>query len=351
MKATTLLIALYIFGAHGFTFIPHSRLLPSQANFKSEPIGSDLIRSSPSLRNLSRLNAKYGPFSSVPSEDSNFMDSDAFDKFDEWVGSQGNLKSSRESEFKFVLEELKAFIEERTGREEGEVTVVMDEEMTRGMAEVVSRKVHVLLSMRGVEGVDLMKACIEEAGEDGGLTSGLISFIIDFLEEFVSQSASLDSRNTQLLGSLIDFVRSNNDVAKVEEFFDGNVEELDGNFMAHLSRQEKRLLSSPSATVETAKLLDMFKVIKVLVMDAQGRALSEGGDVAVIVNQLLQYDDDETRVQVMRAGLEARDAEWKQQFFEKIEEVIGETEGIKSDDGREMRRRLETLQKNRNEFL
>lgn len=93
------------------------------------------------------------------------MDSDAFDKFDEWVGSQGDLKSSRESEFKFVLEELKAFIEERTGGEEGEVTVVMDEEMTRGMAEVVSRKVHVLLSMRGVEGVDLMKACIEEAGE------------------------------------------------------------------------------------------------------------------------------------------------------------------------------------------
>lgn len=121
--------------------------------------------------------------------------------------------------------------------------------------------------------------------------------------------------------------------------------------MAHLSRQEKRLLSSPSATVETAKLLDMFKVIKVLVMDAQGRALSEGGDVAVIVNQLLQYDDDEARVQVMRAGLEARDAEWKQQFFEKIEEVIGETEGIRSDDGREMRRRLETLQKNGNEFL
>ena len=92
----------------------------------------------------------------------------------------------------------------------------------------------------------------------------------------MEQSASLDARNAALMGEVLEFVKSHNDVPEVEAFFDSKVPELDGNFMAHLNRQEKRLLASPSATVETAKLLDMVKVVKVLSTEAVGRSLSEG---------------------------------------------------------------------------
>ncbi|GMH47252.1 hypothetical protein TrVE_jg10038 [Triparma verrucosa] len=282
------------------------------------------------------------------------MSSDVFDKFDDWVKSQDDLGKERTREFRGILEEVKRKIEERYGEgddNEEEIEVVMDDEMTRIMAEVVSRRVHVLLSMRGPEGVELMKECIREAGDDGGLTEGIISFIIDFLEEFVEQSASLDARNAALMGEVLEFVKSHNDVPEVEAFFDSKVPELDGNFMAHLNRQEKRLLASPSATVETAKLLDMVKVVKVLSTEAVGRSLSEGSNVAVIMNQLLQYDSDSTRVQVMRAGLATRDDLWKEEFFKKIDEAIIETKGMESEDGKEMRRRLETMQNDNNEFL
>ena len=79
--------------------------------------------------------------------------------------------------------------------------------------------------------------------------------------------------------------------------------------------------------------------------------VSSGSNVAVIMNQLLQYDSDSTRVQVMRAGLATRDDLWKEEFFKKIDEAIVETKGMESEDGKEMRRRLETMQNDNNEFL
>ena len=65
------------------------------------------------------------------------------------------------------------------------------------LLQLASTSTYFLLSMRGPEGVDVMKACIDEAGDDGGLTEGLVSFVIDFLEEFVELSAAMEEVSDQ----------------------------------------------------------------------------------------------------------------------------------------------------------
>lgn len=60
------------------------------------------------------------------------------------------------------------------------------------LSQLASTSTYFLLSMRGPEGVEVMRSEIDRAGDDGGLTAGLVSFVIDFLEEFVELSAAME---------------------------------------------------------------------------------------------------------------------------------------------------------------
>jgi len=286
----------------------------------------------------------YGPlppFSPIPPENTTYLDSDVFANFTTWESSQSDLVSERGRLFSELMSSMRLLVEES-----GETTIDVTSELGVSLLQLASTSTYFLLSMRGPEGVEVMRSEIDRAGDDGGLTAGLVSFVIDFLEEFVELSAAMEERNKHLLGEVVNFVRQNSSsVPETTAFMDGLAARFDASFLSHVDLQASRLLKAPAATVETAKMLDLVRVVKVLCVEAVGRTF---GEAAEVMGQLAQYEDDGMRGQVLKAGMEARDEKWREEFWAGLEEAVeglqGEATTRKGDEDRvELKRRLETM--------
>ena len=220
---------------------------------------------------------------------------------------------------------------------------------------IMTRKIDLILNMQGFEGVAILKEAIEEAQQTGDeerifAVESAVNLILTFAEEFVSNAASLDDGNKQLLGKIVKEITSgwdNNsasskssegkgfgntgggvkaksrpgidDEARLDALFEREKENFTPGFLRHLEGECKRIASASRLTPESGKLLETLRMIQARVVEELGQELGEG---AVVLGQLLGYDDRSERLAVLDAGLTVRGIPFAKELVELTEEAL-----------------------------
>ena len=223
------------------------------------------------------------------------MDGDFFEDYEEWKVEDSERLSKQRKEFHELLRSL--------------VTAENQEEHWPG---IVARHVDVIVSMQGFEGVNLMKEALEKAEQNGFTVeqvSDAINYIVSFIEEFVEQTKSINDAHKELLGKIIRTITNLNDVQEataeeiLDEVLESEKENFSPGFLRHLEGECNRILSAPNKTREATKLLEILRSIQARVVEELGQDLGEG---ALVLGQLLGYDDPTERLAVLDAGLTVR---------------------------------------------
>ena len=221
---------------------------------------------------------------------------------------------------------------------------------------IMTRKIDLILSMQGFEGVAILKEAIAEAQQTGDeerifAVESAVNLILTFAEEFVSNAASLDDGNKQVLGKIVKEITSGwdkstpssspsgegkgfgntgggmkaksrpgiDDEARLDALFEREKDNFTPGFLRHLEGECKRIASASRLTPESAKLLETLRMIQARVVEELGQELGEG---AVVLGQLLGYDDRSERLAVLDAGLTVRGIPFAKELVELTEEAL-----------------------------
>jgi len=220
---------------------------------------------------------------------------------------------------------------------------------------IMTRKIDLLLNMQGFEGVAMLKEAIEEAQQTGDeerifAVESAVNLILTFAEEFVSNAASMDEGNKMLLGKIVKEITSGwdntsassgaseakgfgnagggaklknrpgvDDEARLDALFQREKDSFTPGFLRHLEGECKRITSASRITPESAKLLETLRMIQARVVEELGQELGEG---AVVLGQLLGYDDRSERLAVLDAGLTVRGVSFAKELVELTAEAL-----------------------------
>mmetsp|Transcript_12902 Transcript_12902/g.36812 ORF Transcript_12902/g.36812 Transcript_12902/m.36812 type:complete len:351 (+) Transcript_12902:67-1119(+) len=218
---------------------------------------------------------------------------------------------------------------------------------------IMTRKIDLLLNMQGFEGVAVLKEAIEEAQQAGDeerifAVESAVNLILTFAEEFVANAASLDGGNKKLLGKIVKEITSGwdktsassaseskgfgsaastksksrpgiDDEARLDALFEREKDNFTPGFLRHLEGECKRITSASRLTPESAKLLETLRMIQARVVEELGQELGEG---AVVLGQLLGYDDRSERLAVLDAGLTVRGVPFAKELVDLTAEAL-----------------------------
>ncbi|KAL7502893.1 hypothetical protein ACHAWX_000544 [Stephanocyclus meneghinianus] len=153
--------------------------------------------------------------------------------------------------------------------------------------------------------------------------SEVVDAIVTCVESFVEQVESLDDGYKKLLGKIFRILapEKNNQLEGRDEAgrFEGSVEgRLDEllaaekeaftpGFLRHLEGECGRIAALPVLSPESAKMLQILRMIQARVLEELGKGIGEG---AIVLGQLLGYDDKAERLAVLDAGLTVRGVEF-----------------------------------------
>lgn len=265
---------------------------------------------------------RYGPGSSSDS-------GDPFLNARQWEAEQSDVKEEQAACFKSMVSDLRAAVEDSA---EG-VDIDLAGPVGGKLNGIISNNLHVLLTMRGPIGVEIMRRCIEEDAAEDNLTPLLVDYTIDFLETFVEEAAEADDENKRLLMEIMKAAgagkHDDRSVANsaLDEYLKENKARFSSGFLKHLDGEVQRLRNLPGASPQTAKMMELLRVIQIRVLDEIG---SDFGDAATVLSQLLQYDDVELRNKVILPGLEVRGPEFATEMLKLVEEALA---SVAEDDG------------------
>jgi hypothetical protein len=149
-----------------------------------------------------------------------------------------------------------------------------------------------------------------------------VDIILTFAEEFVQQAQGMDQHNKQLLGKIIKAMKWTDQeenpkltvgsMMSREETLDQVMEQerdhFTPGFLRHIEGECERISSAPSMTRESARLLELLRMIQTRVLEELGK---EMGEAALVLGQLMGYNDDneknnEELLGVLDAGLTVR---------------------------------------------
>lgn len=216
---------------------------------------------------------------------------------------------------------------------------------------IMTRKIDLLLNMQGFEGVAILKEAIEEAQQTGDeerifAVESAVNLILTFAEEFVANAASLDEGNKKLLGKIVKEITSGwsstssasdskgfgstastksnsrpgiDDEARLDALFEREKDNFTPGFLRHLEGECKRIASASRLTPESGKLLETLRMIQARVVEELGQELGEG---AVVLGQLLGYDNRSERLAVLDAGLTVRGVPFAKELVDLTAEAL-----------------------------
>ena len=206
------------------------------------------------------------------------------------------------------------------------------------MPRVMTRNIELILNMRGFEGVALLKDIIEEAQKTGDEENILrvttaVDYILTFAEEFVENATNMDEMNKEVLGKIVKEITSGwgegkakkgdrpglEDEARLDQLFEQEKNNFTPGFLRHLEGECKRIAAASRLTPESAKMLETLRMIQARVVEELGQDLGEG---AVILGQLLGYDDRSERLAVLDAGLTVRGVGFARELAELTNEAL-----------------------------
>lgn len=253
-------------------------------------------------------------------------------EFDEWEKKEKKREKAQQEEFEKLLQKM------------------IQTDVT-SLPSLLTQNLELLLSMRGFEGEELIEKAIKEAEQSGDRdyadrVGGAFEYMLTFLSEFVDQAKVMDDEVKDLLGKIVLVANSS---SKNEEDFDEMMKNQKGNFtpafLRHIEGECKRL--ELTQTKESARMLQIMRIIQTRVLEELGSDLGEG---AQVLSQLLGYDDDDERNAVLEAGLTVRGPEFAVEMQELTKEAIS---GFEKYDGvdPELVRRVQSVDKGLETYL
>mmetsp|Transcript_6115 Transcript_6115/g.13315 ORF Transcript_6115/g.13315 Transcript_6115/m.13315 type:complete len:346 (+) Transcript_6115:85-1122(+) len=168
--------------------------------------------------------------------------------------------------------------------------------------------------------------------------SEALSVIISFTETFVEQAKSMDDVYKELMGKIFRTISPgetggslNSDAGDLDEELDellaNEKEAFSPGFLRHLEGECSRIASLPKISPDSSKMLQILRLIQTRVLEELGKGIGEG---AIVLGQLLGYDDKAERLAVLDAGLAVRGIDFAYELAALTEEAL---EGFKSVSG------------------
>ena len=231
---------------------------------------------------------------------------------------------------------------------------LVEQVMTISQAELIPRllanNIQLIMGLQGEEGAQVISSILQDAktgtggedDEDGdayGQTLETVEMILSFAEDFVGQAKEMDGNNKMLLGKIMKaMVTSENDqsvsggegriageddASSREEALDNVMKEEKKNFttgfLRHLEGECDRITNQPQVSPESARLLEILRMIQTRVLEELGEDL---GEAALVLGQLMGYEKDEELLGVLDAGLTVRGNEFALEMASLTEEAL-----------------------------
>lgn len=211
----------------------------------------------------------------------------------------------------------------------------------------------------GGEGGLLEAAIWEEAarggsrGEDGETgadrldrVSAAVDEILGFVEAFVAQTSEADAEYKRVLGNIFQSIARSNEASSSSSVspgtssavLEGRLDDLlsqesgayTPGFLRHVEGECARTASLDPPTPESARMLEVLRLIQARVLEELGKGIGEG---AAVLGSLLGYDDASERDAVLDAGLAVRGAEFAEELAGLTREALEGFAGVKERGG------------------
>ena len=192
----------------------------------------------------------------------------------------------------------------------------------------LANNLELLFSLRGYEGAAVISEVVNEAKDQGPehfhRTVKTVEKLLSFAEDFVNEATQLDTQNKELLGKIIlTMTKKGQTGLDKEELLDQVLEEEKANFspgfLRHLEGECQRIANAPKVTTESAGLLQIIRVIQTRVLEEIGKDM---GEAAVVLGQLMGYDDEDELLGVLGAGLTVRGRGFALEMLDLTQEAL-----------------------------
>ena len=168
--------------------------------------------------------------------------------------------------------------------------------------------------------------------------SSAVNIIISFVESFVEEAQSMDDVYKKLLGKIFQSIAPNNQEGgtgggentsllgedALEDLLSNEKEAFTPGFLRHVDGECNRIASLPTISPESAKMLEILRVIHARILEELGKGIGEG---AIVLGQLLGYDNKAERLAVLDAGLAVRGVDFAHELLALTKEAL---DGFKS---------------------
>lgn len=172
--------------------------------------------------------------------------------------------------------------------------------------------------------------------------SSAVSIIISFVESFVEEAQSMDDVYKKLLGKIFQSIAPNTQEGgsttgggggentslfgedALEDLLSNEKEAFTPGFLRHVDGECNRIASLSTISPESAKMLEILRVIHARILEELGKGIGEG---AIVLGQLLGYDDKAERLAVLDAGLAVRGVDFAHELLALTKEAL---DGFKS---------------------
>jgi len=223
-------------------------------------------------------------------------------------------------------------LEHQTGKLRQLVREIVEARPPQSLPSIVTKYLDVLLSINSGNGVKALKTIVEEAASSSDEERQEVEFacdyILSFMEAFVEEARSMDDKNKNLLGRIMRAIApSSSDASSSaryrEEQLDVVLEEEKDNFtpsfLRHVENECRRLAASPTITKDSARLLETLQLIHLRIMEELGKNLGEG---ALVLGQLVGYDDKSERIAVLEGALAVRGVKFAKELSSLTKEAL-----------------------------
>lgn len=283
--------------------------LPSAAAFTRPHLQWAPKKSTTLRRALFMGPPRYGPnedFMSQPDSSDDKVDIEQ----EEWERAEAVRTSRQQEEFESLI------------------AAVMTTTNPQHVPSIMTKHMELLLSIRGYEGSSLMERVLKKEETQGQdhveQVMQAIEFILSFVEAFVDNAQTLDDYNKKLLGKIIKTMSKADTTARDrEELLDSLMEREKDNFtsgfLRHVEGECERIAAAPKMTPESARLLEILRIIQARVLEELGKDM---GEEALVLGQLLGYDNAKERLAVLDAGLTVRGTEFATKMVQLTEEAL-----------------------------
>ncbi len=191
---------------------------------------------------------------------------------------------------------------------------------------LLTKHTKLLFSMRGEEVAKLVENIMIETPEyDQERVGEAIDYILSFVEEFADQAKSIDDKNKKILGKIIRMLADKETTTGrdreelLDELMRNEKQSFTRGFLRHIEGECERIASAPQMTPQSSRLLEILRIIQTRVLEESGKDLGEG---ALVLGQLLGYDDKQERLAILDAGLTVRGIDFAYELTALTEEAL-----------------------------